>query len=64
MALQPDATVGTYSGMSQDEYDTLSRIAPPMSYLSLPVGASWQEVTLTMGRILGKAATAHKVLAA
>ncbi len=63
IGLQPDAIIGTFSGMSQDEYDTLAKIAPTVAYPSAPFGTSWQEVTMTVGQILGKAATAETLVA-
>ena len=60
--LQPDAIIGTYSGMTQYEYDTLSQIAPTVAFPSVPFGTSWQEVTTTVGQILGKAATAETLV--
>ncbi len=61
--LQPDAIIGTFSGMSRDEYDTLSQIAPTVAYPRVPFGTPWQEVTTTVGQILGKAATAETLVA-
>jgi iron complex transport system substrate-binding protein len=60
--LQPDAIIGTYSGMTQDEYDTLSAIAPTVAYPGAPYGTSWEETTRTIGAILGKAATAETLV--
>ena len=55
-ALAPDLVVGLYSGMTQEDYDTLSGIAPTVAQ---PPGLedytiSWQDTTTTLGRILGK----------
>lgn len=59
-ALDPDLIVGVTSGMTQEEYDLLSQIAPtvaqPGEYVDY--GTPWQEVT----RILGQA-TGHSELA-
>lgn len=60
--LNPDAIIGTYSGMTQDEYDTLSAIAPTVAYARTPFGTPWEEVTRTVGAILGKSATAETVV--
>lgn len=62
IGLQPDAIIGTYSGMTQDEYDTLSSIAPTVAYPSVPFGTPWEEVTRTIGVILGKAGTAETLV--
>ncbi len=60
--LQPDAIIGTFSGMTQDEYDTLSAIAPTVAYARTPFGTPWEEVTRTVGTILGMSATAESVV--
>ena len=60
--LQPDAIIGTYSGMTQDEYDTLSAIAPTVAYPGAPFGTPWEEVTRTAGAILGKGEMAETLV--
>lgn len=55
-ALAPDLIIGLYSGLAQEDYDTLSGIAPTVAQ---PAGQedytiSWQDTTTTLGRILGK----------
>ncbi|QJY47673.1 iron-siderophore ABC transporter substrate-binding protein [Pseudonocardia broussonetiae] len=55
-ALAPDLIIGLYSGLTQEDYDTLSGIAPTVAQ---PAGQedytiSWQDTTTTLGRILGK----------
>lgn len=61
--LQPDAIVGAFSGMTSDEYDTLSAIAPTVAYPDAPFGTPWETVTRTVGAILGKGATAETLIA-
>ncbi len=60
--LAPDAIIGVYSGMTQDEYDTLSKIAPTVAYPKVPFGTSWEDTTRIIGQILGKAATAETLV--
>ncbi len=60
--LQPDAIIGTYSGMTPDEFDTLSAIAPAVAYPGAAFGTPWEEVTRTVGAILGKSATAEQLV--
>lgn len=64
-ALEPDVIVGLYAGITQEEYTTLSQIAPtiaqPAEYVDW--GVPWQEVTRTMGQIVGKAAKAESLIA-
>jgi iron complex transport system substrate-binding protein len=56
-ALQPDVILALYAGLTDDEYDTLSAIAPtvaqPGDYVDW--GIPWQEQTRTIGRVLGQA---------
>lgn len=55
-ALEPDLIVGVFSGMTEDEYGTLSEIAPtiaqPEGYVDY--GVPWQEQTRVIGRALGR----------
>ncbi|TCJ13058.1 iron-siderophore ABC transporter substrate-binding protein [Rubrobacter taiwanensis] len=55
-ALEPDLILGIYSGITEDEYETLSEIAPtvaqPGDYIDF--GVPWREHTLLVGRALGR----------
>ncbi len=55
-ALEPDLIVGVFSGMTEDEYGTLSEIAPtiaqPDKYVDY--GVPWQQQTRITGRALGR----------
>ena len=55
VALQPDLIVGVSSGMSAEEYDLLSRIAPTLAQPGeyIDYGTPWDEQTLFIGRALG-----------
>jgi len=64
-SLNPDVIVGLYSGLTQEEYDTLSKIAPTVAQ---PAGApdwsaDWRTITRTAGSILGKSAEADALVA-
>ncbi|MBX3048064.1 MAG: iron-siderophore ABC transporter substrate-binding protein [Anaerolineales bacterium] len=63
--LNPDLIVGLYSGITQDEYDTLSQIAPvvaqPAAYADW--GIPWQEITLVIGQIVGQPQRAANLVA-
>ncbi len=63
-ALAPDVIVGIYSGMTMEEYDILSQIAPtivqPAEYGKY--GTPWQVVTRMLGQVLGKTAEAEQVI--
>lgn len=63
--LNPDLIVGLYAGITQEEYDTLAKIAPvvaqPAEYVDY--GISWQEVTRTIGLIVGQTERAEELIA-
>lgn len=54
--LDPDLIVGVSSGMTRQEYDTLSEISPtlPQSGEFVDFGVPWQEQTRAIGRALGR----------
>ncbi|WP_232681245.1 iron-siderophore ABC transporter substrate-binding protein [Nocardioides sp. R-C-SC26] len=64
-ALKPDLIIGTYSAMSQREYDLLSQIAPTVAQSAdyPDYGQPWDEITLTIGRALGRESLARDLVA-
>ena len=54
--LQPDLIIGVSSGMTEEEYETLSEIAPTVvqSDEYVDFGVPWQEQTRVVGRALGR----------
>jgi iron complex transport system substrate-binding protein len=64
-ALKPDLIVGMYSGLTKEDYATLSKIAPTIAQSkgTNDFGAAWDDVTLTLGKAVGKPAEAEKVVA-
>ncbi len=64
-ALQPDLIVGIGSGISEAEYALLSQIAPVLMHDagSPAYGTPWNEMTLTLGRALGKDGLAGELVA-
>jgi iron complex transport system substrate-binding protein len=64
-SLAPDLIVGIGSGISEAEYAVLSQIAPVlMQPAGLPAyGMPWDELTLMLGRAVGKAALAEELVA-
>jgi iron complex transport system substrate-binding protein len=64
-ALRPDLILGLYSGLTDQDYKTLSKIAPTVAQPpgTVDFGASWQEVTRTVGKAVGRQAEADKVVA-
>lgn len=55
-ALEPDLIVGTNAGMTEKDYDLLSRIAPTVTSVpdSLPYFSPWQDQVLQVARALGR----------
>lgn len=64
-ALKPDVIVALYAGLTKEEYDLLTQIAPtvaqPGAYADY--GIPWQEVTTTVGKIVGQGAQAQALVA-
>ncbi|WP_344895345.1 iron-siderophore ABC transporter substrate-binding protein [Nonomuraea antimicrobica] len=63
-ALKPDLILGMYSGLTKEQYDTLSKIAPtvaqPKEYIDY--GIPWEELTKKVGVAVGKPAEAEKLV--
>ncbi|AHY45453.1 ABC-type Fe3+-hydroxamate transport system periplasmic component [Rubrobacter radiotolerans] len=64
-ALEPDLIVGAYSGMTQEDYDTLSEIAPTVAQSEdyIDYGMPWQETTQLLGRAVGRPERAEELVA-
>ncbi|NKX49378.1 ABC transporter substrate-binding protein, partial [Arthrobacter deserti] len=62
-ALTPDVILASYSGLSQEDYDTLSKIAPVVAYPDTAWGTPWQDSTRMIGQALGKADEAEALVA-
>jgi len=60
--LKPDVILAPYSGITQDEYTTLSQIAPTVAYADVAWGTSWQDDQLITGKALGMSAGAAKLV--
>lgn len=62
--LRPDLILGLYSGLTEDQYKTLAKIAPtvaqPAGYNDF--GIPWQELTKTVGLAVGKGAQAEALV--
>jgi iron complex transport system substrate-binding protein len=63
--LQPDLILAVYAGLTEEDYGTLSQIAPtvaqPADYPDH--GVPWDEQTLTIGRALGESEQAESLVA-
>lgn len=62
---QPDLILGLYSGLSTEDYETLSQIAPTVAQPKdvIDWGVSWQELTRTVGAAVGRAEPAETLVA-
>ncbi|MGB0102100.1 MAG: iron-siderophore ABC transporter substrate-binding protein [Nocardioides sp.] len=60
---RPDVILAVYSGITQEEYDTLSKIAPVVAYPDIAWGASVQEMVLLGSEALGLAAEGEQLVA-
>jgi iron complex transport system substrate-binding protein len=63
-ALRPDLILGLYSGLTAQDYKTLSKIAPTVAQPpgALDFGASWQDVTRIVGQAVGRSSEADQVV--
>jgi iron complex transport system substrate-binding protein len=64
-ALRPDLILAVYSGLSAEDYATLSKIAPTVAQPkdAVDYGVSWQDLTRTVGSAVGRKAQADKLVA-
>jgi len=63
-ALRPDLILAVYSGLTAQDYATLSKIAPTVAQPkdSVDYGVSWQDLTRTVGAAVGRKAQADKLV--
>ncbi|AZC13836.1 MULTISPECIES: iron-siderophore ABC transporter substrate-binding protein [unclassified Microbacterium] len=52
---QPDVILAAYSGLTQEDYDTLSKIAPVVAYPEVAWGTSYEEMIELNSAALGRA---------
>lgn len=64
-ALEPDLVVGVSSGMTEQDYATLSKIAPTLAQPKefVDFGVPWQDQTRLIGRALGREERAEELVA-
>lgn len=63
IAADPDVILATYSGITEEQYDKLSKLAPTVAYPDQAWATPWREVITTAGEALGKTEEAEQVLA-
>jgi len=58
----PDVILAAYSGITQEEYDTLSQIAPVVAYPTVPWVISWREQVTMNAEAMGLAAEGDQLI--
>lgn len=61
VALEPDLILATNSGLTPEEYDTLSKVAPVVAYPEAPWSTSWQDSLELVGQAVGRSDRAAEV---
>ncbi|MCY1142936.1 iron-siderophore ABC transporter substrate-binding protein [Actinoplanes sp. Pm04-4] len=63
-ALKPDLILAVYSGLTNEDYAKLSKMAPTVAQPKGQVdyGVGWQELTRTVGKSVGRSAQAEKLV--
>lgn len=64
LMLQPDLIIGSYVGITEEEYAALSEIAPTIAQDGnyIDYGTPWQDATRTIGAAVGQAARADELV--
>jgi iron complex transport system substrate-binding protein len=62
-AAQPDVILANYSGITQEDYDKLTAIAPTVAYPGEAWTTPWRDVVTTVGQALGRAEEAADLVA-
>lgn len=61
-AMEPDLILAPYSGVTEDQYELLSAIAPTVAFPEEPWATPWRETIRIVGRALGREDAAGEVL--
>ena len=59
---EPDVILASYSGLTQEDYDTLSEIAPVVAYPEAPWATSWRDVIEFNALGMGMAAEGEELI--
>ena len=62
-AAEPDLILAPYSGITEDQYELLSQVAPTVAYPEEPWATPWRETIEIVGAALGKPDEARDLLA-
>lgn len=60
---KPDLIIGLQSGMTKEQYETLSKIAPTIAYQKVAWGDPWRSMITTTAKAIGKEAQGKKLIA-
>ncbi|MBF0689525.1 MAG: iron-siderophore ABC transporter substrate-binding protein [Cellulomonas sp.] len=58
----PDVVLAAYSGLTEDDFSTLSQIAPTVSFPEYAWGTNWKDMALINGEALGRKAEAQQLV--
>ncbi len=59
---KPDVILASYSGLTKEDYETLSKIAPVVAYPDIPWGTSMKDMTEMNAAALGRKADGEKLV--
>ncbi|MCW2851466.1 MAG: Iron complex transport system substrate-binding protein [Nocardioides sp.] len=62
LAADPDVILANYSGITEADYEKLTKIAPTVAYPDQPWATPWRDVVTTVGQVLGEADAADQLL--
>ncbi|WP_441869784.1 ABC transporter substrate-binding protein [Pseudarthrobacter sp. TAF60_1] len=60
--LKPDLILAVNSGITKEQYDKLTEIAPVVAYPGKPFGTDWRTTTTTVGQAIGKPGGARELI--
>ncbi|GGO75339.1 iron-siderophore ABC transporter substrate-binding protein [Nocardioides deserti] len=60
---EPDLILASYSGLTQEDYDTLTEIAPTIAYPEAPWSTEWRDMILQSSEAMGMAAEGEELVA-
>lgn len=64
LALEPDLILAPHSGLTDDQYERLTEIAPTLAYKGKPwVSEGWRDMTTTVGKAVGESDKADETVA-
>lgn len=62
LELEPDVILAPWSGITQEQFDTLSEIAPTVAYPDLAWSIDWDQQITTIGKALGQPEEAQELI--